>query len=60
MTSLTRELGAEQDPQEFASTIRDRFGEIYDRRPVEVASARLAELVDGVEALVSDIPAQVR
>ncbi len=60
MTSLTRELGSEQDLQEFASSVRDRFGEIYGRRPVEVASARLAETVDGIEALVADLPAQVR
>ena len=48
MTSLTRELGAEQDLQAFAHTVRDRFGEVYGRRPVEVASARLSELVEGV------------
>jgi len=59
MTSLTRELGSEQDPQAFATTISERFGEVYDRRPIEVASARLAEIVDGIEALVADVPAQV-
>ena len=31
MTSLTRELGAEQDLEAFATDRRDRFGEIYDR-----------------------------
>jgi lipoyl(octanoyl) transferase len=54
MTSLTRELGAEQDFQPFATTVRDRFGEVYGRTPVEVASAHLAELVDGVGALVDE------
>jgi lipoyl(octanoyl) transferase len=60
MTSLTRELGSEQDMHTFAKTVRDRFGEIYERRPVEVASAHLAELVNGIEALVGDTPAPVR
>ena len=60
MTSLTRELGSEQDLQHFATTVRDRFGEVFARQPVEVASAHLAELVDGVEALVDDTPAPVR
>jgi lipoyl(octanoyl) transferase len=59
MTSLTRELGSELDVQDFATTVRDSFGEIYERRPVEVASARLAEHVEGVDALVSDTPVQV-
>jgi lipoyl(octanoyl) transferase len=59
MTSLTNELGSEQDVQEFATTVRDRFGEVYEREPVEVASARLAEMVDGTEALVNDLPARV-
>jgi lipoyl(octanoyl) transferase len=60
MTSLTRELGAEQDVAEFGTTVRDRFGEILERRPTEVAAARLSELVDGVGALVPDTPAPVR
>jgi len=60
MTSLTGELGAGQDLTAFATTVRDRFGEVYGREPVEVASARLAELVDGVEALVGEVPAPIR
>jgi lipoyl(octanoyl) transferase len=60
MTSLTRELGAEQDPQGFASTVAERFGAVYEREPVETAAARLTELVDGVGALVSDAPAPIR
>jgi lipoyl(octanoyl) transferase len=59
MTSLTRELGGEQDLADFATTVRDRFGEAYGRRPVEIASARLAEHVEGIEALVDDTPARV-
>jgi hypothetical protein len=60
MSSLTRELGAEQDVQAFANTVRDRFGEVYGRRPVEVAAARLSEIVEGTDALVGDVPAPVR
>ncbi len=57
MTSVASELGAEQDLQAFGSTVADRFAAVYDRQPVEFASARLAELVDGVGALVGDVPA---
>ena len=35
MTSLTRELGAEQDLDAFASTVARRLGDAYERRPVE-------------------------
>ena len=60
MSSLTQQLGAEQDVQAFANTVRDRFGEVYGRRPVEVAAARLSEIVEGTDALVGDVPAPVR
>jgi lipoyl(octanoyl) transferase len=43
MTSLTRELGAEQDLDDFATTVRDRFGEVYGRAPIEVSNDQLAE-----------------
>ena len=33
MTSLARELGAEQDLDAFATTVRERFGEVYGREP---------------------------
>jgi lipoyl(octanoyl) transferase len=51
MTSVTRELGAEQDLDAFATTIRDHFGEVYGRAPVEVDAAELSERFSGVEAL---------
>ena len=35
VTSLSRELGAEQDLDAFADTLAARFGEVYDRTPVE-------------------------
>jgi len=59
MTSLTRELGARHDLTDFATTVRDRFGEVYERRPVEVAGIRLAEIVGGVDALAAEAAAPV-
>jgi lipoyl(octanoyl) transferase len=44
VTSLTRELGAEQDPDRFASTLAERFGEVYERR------LEWVEDLDAVEA----------
>jgi lipoyl(octanoyl) transferase len=43
MTSLTRELGAQQDLEAFTTTVRDRFGEIYGRAPRDVPAAELAD-----------------
>jgi lipoyl(octanoyl) transferase len=43
MTSLVRELGAEQDLDAFATTVRDRFGEIYERAPSEVSAGNLEQ-----------------
>ena len=60
MTSLTRERGAEQDFDAFATTVSERFGEVYERAPREAAAAQLSELVDGVGALVPETPARVR
>jgi lipoyl(octanoyl) transferase len=45
MTSLSRELGAEQDLAAFATTVRDRFGEVYGRAPREASIEELGELV---------------
>jgi lipoyl(octanoyl) transferase len=42
MTSLSRELGAEQDLDAFAATLARRFGEIYERRLVPAELADLA------------------
>jgi lipoyl(octanoyl) transferase len=41
MTSLSRELGGEQDLQSFADTVVKRFAGVYDRRPVPIAAAEL-------------------
>ena len=45
MTSLGRELGAEQDLDAFATTVRDRFGGESGREIVEVDAAKLSRLV---------------
>jgi lipoyl(octanoyl) transferase len=41
VTSLSRELGAEQDLEAFASTVAARFGAIYERVPVATDPADL-------------------
>jgi lipoyl(octanoyl) transferase len=41
MTSLSRELGAEQDLGAFADTVAGRFGAVYDRVPVAAEPAAL-------------------
>ncbi len=41
VTSLSRELGAEQDLAAFAATVTARFGEVYEREPVRVAPSAL-------------------
>jgi lipoyl(octanoyl) transferase len=43
MSSLSRELGGEQDLAAFATTVRDRFGEIYGRAPREASAEELEE-----------------
>jgi len=41
VTSLTRELGGEQDFGAFASTITGRFGEVFERMPVAADPAEV-------------------
>jgi lipoyl(octanoyl) transferase len=41
VTSLSRELGAEQDLDAFADTVATRFGALYDRDPVATDPADL-------------------
>jgi len=53
MTSLSRELGAEQGLDGFAAAIRDRYCEIYDRMPTDVAAGELADRVPGAAALAT-------
>lgn len=44
MTSLGRELGAEQDLDAFATTVRDRFCEVFGVRPIERLPAEIEKL----------------
>jgi len=56
MTSLSRELGATQDLDVFATAVRDRFGEVYERAPVEVSAEELAEeLADRVGGIAAAV-----
>jgi lipoyl(octanoyl) transferase len=48
MTSLCRELGAEQDFSAFATTVAERFGEIYGRRPIDAGVDELAPLAESL------------
>jgi lipoate-protein ligase B len=41
VTSLSRELGSEQDLGAFAATLMARFGEVYERTPLPTAAAEL-------------------
>ena len=45
MTSLCRELGAEQRMDAYMDVVAERFGEIYERDPVPAEPETLAELV---------------
>ena len=45
MTSLCRELGAEQEMDAFMDAVAERFAEIYEREPVAVEPDALAELL---------------
>jgi lipoyl(octanoyl) transferase len=46
MTSLCRELAAEQDLDAYMDVVAERFGEIYEREPVRRDPQALAELID--------------
>ena len=41
VTSLSRELGAEQDLDAFAGTVAARFAEVYEREPAAATPAEL-------------------
>jgi lipoyl(octanoyl) transferase len=58
-TSLSRELGAEQDIHGFATTLRERLGEIYERVPTDIHPAQIGELVEGAGALGAAEPTPV-
>jgi lipoyl(octanoyl) transferase len=60
MTSVCRELGAEQDFAEAMTTLAGAYGEAFERTTVGVAPAELAEKIDGLEALAASQPAALR
>jgi lipoyl(octanoyl) transferase len=60
VTSLTRELGAEQDVAGFAATVAERFASVYDREPIDIEAAELAASVVGVDALAAEPAAALR
>ncbi len=47
MTSLGRELGAEQDMDAFMDTVAREFGEVYEREPVDAAPDQTLALDEG-------------
>jgi lipoyl(octanoyl) transferase len=51
MTSLSRELGAEQDLDAFAESVRERFARTYEREAASIDAWELIERVPGAEAL---------
>jgi lipoyl(octanoyl) transferase len=53
MTSICRELGAEQEMSTYVDTVIARFAEIYERRVVDVATAKLVEIVPGARVLAA-------
>ena len=59
MTSVSRELGAEQDIDAFAKMLAERFGQVYRRTLERVSPARLVELVEGAGALAIPEPTPV-
>jgi lipoyl(octanoyl) transferase len=54
MTSLTRELGEEQDLDAFAATVRERFAEIYERRAIDVGVDELVERVPDAAVIAGE------
>jgi lipoyl(octanoyl) transferase len=53
MTSVCRELGAEQGMAQFMDVVAARFAAIYERHAIEMAAGELAETVPGAAALAT-------
>jgi lipoyl(octanoyl) transferase len=53
VTSLSRELGAEQDLAAFATTVAERFGAVFERALVETTPAALGLAPGGASAVAS-------
>jgi lipoyl(octanoyl) transferase len=56
VTSLTRELGVEQDFSAFAETVAERFAAVYERDRTAVEAGDLLERVGGIESLAVPAP----
>jgi lipoyl(octanoyl) transferase len=54
VTSLTRELGAEQDLAQFSEEVAERFASVYERSLLPIEPAQLARHVEGIESLIVD------
>jgi lipoyl(octanoyl) transferase len=57
MTSLCREVGAEQEMSDYMAAVTARFAEIYERGAVDRTARELAETVPGAEGLAIAAPA---
>jgi lipoyl(octanoyl) transferase len=53
VTSLTRELGAEQDLDAFSTTVAQRFAEVFEREPVEIEPEDVAARAAGDASLAA-------
>jgi lipoyl(octanoyl) transferase len=51
MTSICRELGVEQDMDAFSRALVERFGELFERNPVEITVRELVERAPGAADL---------
>jgi len=60
MTSVCRELEAEQDMDALMGIVTERFATIYEREALDTELTTLAEAVDGLEALLAGATAAVR
>jgi lipoyl(octanoyl) transferase len=54
VTSLSRELGGEQELEAFASTLAAKFGETYDRTPIETTKDAFAPYTRRNASLASE------
>ncbi len=60
MTSVCRELGAQRDLEAVIGALAGRYAEIFEREPVAVEPAALADRVPGLESLLPREPAALR
>jgi lipoyl(octanoyl) transferase len=59
VTSLTRELGGEQDLALFGEGVAERFAAVYERSLLPIEPAQLARHVEDIESLIVDPAAAV-